>query len=602
MKREILLLIVGLCAGVMGVAAIRMWQQGGARVATVAGTTRAVQGPLDPARLADVYGIHFIAQTVDDGTLPTLPNGQQGVPRDQAIRAAMDAAPAGVDHRAHRLLPNVQVSAQYGLFTDGVSAVLMAVDAPASAVVVAGNDATGGRVDVLDAHTGAIVHAIATHGAVAAGGELVSPSILALDEPAHRAYVTTPGYGTGATSRGLLSVVDTQHGTLVRTVILALPPIALAVDRRAGRVFVVTAANATMSRYHNRGDVTVLDARSGAIVQDVLVNKGAVAVSVDERTGRAFVTVQSTDTNGIPRGPGLVTVLDSTSGRVLRTVAIEQNPYQVVVDERDDHVFALSASSHAPYDGHRTMLDARIGVPLRTARVGPSPTILSTDETPRRLLTMNVGDGAGLGGVSVVDARSGALVRTISLRDTPQAVALNTMMTPSDRQDHLVIAAEDNSNRTCATGPSRVLITDLSRHADVSKGRILRTVAVGKDPRAIAIDERWGRVFVVTAGDADPMRGCIPTEHGAVSVLDARTSRVLRIIPIGVAPTAVAVDERTGRAFVLNTGGAMSIRAAGGWSWLPGWLRRHLPFIPAAPSGVRVQVAPASIMVLDATR
>jgi hypothetical protein len=73
MKREVLLLVVGLCAGVIGVAAIRAWQHGGARVATVAGTTRAVpgpqapvttsgEGPLDPAILADVYGIHVIAQ------------------------------------------------------------------------------------------------------------------------------------------------------------------------------------------------------------------------------------------------------------------------------------------------------------------------------------------------------------------------------------------------------------------------------------------------------------------------------------------------------------------------------------------------------------
>jgi hypothetical protein len=67
---------------------------------------------MDPKTLADVYGIHIIALAVDDGGLPTLPNGQQGVPREQAIRVAMDHAP-GVD-RAHNLL---QVSAQYGLFT-----------------------------------------------------------------------------------------------------------------------------------------------------------------------------------------------------------------------------------------------------------------------------------------------------------------------------------------------------------------------------------------------------------------------------------------------------------------------------------------------------
>jgi hypothetical protein len=133
MKRDVLLLAVGLCAGVMGVATIRTWQQAGARVAMAAGATRAVQGPadpvptatpgtpsgegpLDPATLADAYGIQFVAQAVDDGGLPTLPNGQPGVSRDQAIRAAMDTGLAG-DDQAHNLLPNVQVAAQYGLFT-----------------------------------------------------------------------------------------------------------------------------------------------------------------------------------------------------------------------------------------------------------------------------------------------------------------------------------------------------------------------------------------------------------------------------------------------------------------------------------------------------
>jgi hypothetical protein len=68
---------------------------------------------MDPKTLADVYGIHFTVQAVDEGGLPTLPNGQQGVPRDQAIRVAMENGP-GVD-RAQ--MSNVEISAQYGLFT-----------------------------------------------------------------------------------------------------------------------------------------------------------------------------------------------------------------------------------------------------------------------------------------------------------------------------------------------------------------------------------------------------------------------------------------------------------------------------------------------------
>jgi len=70
---------------------------------------------MDPTTLAE-FGIHFVTQAVDEGGRPMLPNGQQGVPKDQAIRAAMDHTPYGVD-QAHNLLPNVQVSAQYGLFT-----------------------------------------------------------------------------------------------------------------------------------------------------------------------------------------------------------------------------------------------------------------------------------------------------------------------------------------------------------------------------------------------------------------------------------------------------------------------------------------------------
>jgi hypothetical protein len=65
---------------------------------------------MDLKTLADAHGIDFTVQAVDEGASPTLPNGRQGVPRDQAIRAAMDTGLAGVDC-ARNLLPNVQVSA-----------------------------------------------------------------------------------------------------------------------------------------------------------------------------------------------------------------------------------------------------------------------------------------------------------------------------------------------------------------------------------------------------------------------------------------------------------------------------------------------------------
>src|SRR5690349_730749 len=66
---------------------------------------------------------------------------------------------------------------------------------------------------------------------------------------------------------------------------------------------------------------------------------------------------------------------------------------------------------------------------------------------------------------------------------------------------------------------------------------VLRTIAVGQSPAALAVDERTGRAFVVNSGD------------NTVSVLDTRTATLLRTIGVGWAPLTIAVDERAGRVF-----------------------------------------------------
>lgn len=69
---------------------------------------------------------------------------------------------------------------------------------------------------------------------------------------------------------------------------------------------------------------------------------------------------------------------------------------------------------------------------------------------------------------------------------------------------------------------------------------VLRTIAVGQSPAALAIDERTGRAFVVNSGD------------NTVSVLDTRTATLLRTVGVGWAPLTIAVDEQAGRVFVVN--------------------------------------------------
>lgn len=96
------------------------------------------------------------------------------------------------------------------------------------------------------------------------------------------------------------------------------------------------------------------------------------------------------------------------------------------------------------------------------------------------------------------DARSGALLRTVSVGWSPAELAVDAR-----------------------TG--RVFVANFDDHTvsvlDATSGAVLHTIAVGPHPSALAVDEQIGRVFVVD-----------PFYSGVISVLDATSGRVLRIV------------------------------------------------------------------------
>lgn len=154
------------------------------------------------------------------------------------------------------------------------------------------------------------------------------------------------------------------------------------------------------------GMMVVQGAHTNPVVATITVgpNPGADAgqITVDAQTGRAFVTA--------PSLPGLigktVSVLDTSAGTLLRTVAVGANPTGVAVDTRSGHVFVGNAD-----DGTVSMLDARSGVVLRTIAVGGPLGVMAVDATTARLFVPNPGKGT----VSVLNTRSGALDATINV-------------------------------------------------------------------------------------------------------------------------------------------------------------------------------------------
>ncbi len=121
-------------------------------------------------------------------------------------------------------------------------------------------------------------------------------------------------------------------------------------------------------------------------------------------------------------------------------------------------------------------------------------------------------------------------------------------------------------------------------------------VRVGGRPHALEIDSVRGLALVTTDGPLDDEGR--PLGPGVVDLLDADSGAVVRAVPVGVAPHAIAVDERQGRAIIVNSGGGMG--APSGWemTWVSG-IRRWLPWLPVSPFAHTARPAPASVSILD---
>jgi len=249
-------------------------------------------------------------------------------------------------------------------------------------------DHQANSVSVLDAASGKVVHTLAL-------GARDLPAAVAVDPQTGRAFVAnrrsntvaiidgaggsiigTVGLGTqaspcagaidGPAGRVLflngsvtssVSVLDLRDGHLLRAVplgITASRPCGIAVDERTGHAFVpgTNAAGASL--------VAILSIPDGRLLRTVAVGSGSGSIIVDGHRGRVLVAsaggLVATRTGLVPRYDGSVTVLDSASGGILRTVAVRGNPNDIGVDANSGQAFAIAldlpGSGALPIAGH----------------------------------------------------------------------------------------------------------------------------------------------------------------------------------------------------------------------------------------------------------
>jgi len=223
--------------------------------------------------------------------------------------------------------------------------------------------------------------------------ELVGRQGIAIDERTGRVFVVDAGYASQG--RGNVAVLDARSGRLLRTTPVGLYPVAVVADERASRVFVLNGG----LNLDVPGTVSVLDARDGQLLRTVGVDKHPLAAAIDEAMGRVFVASIGNTGNGYA---ATVAVLDAAWGRVLRTVPVGNSPEAVAVDARLGRVYVAG-------DYQLKTLDAETGAVLRTVTVGNHPHDALVDAWAGRVF-LDEADGS----IDVLDARTGVLIHAIA--------------------------------------------------------------------------------------------------------------------------------------------------------------------------------------------
>lgn len=363
------------------------------------------------------------------------------------------------------------------------------------------------------------------------------PSAVAVDARTRRVFVLNRGplhdnnVGT-RTGFGSVSMLDAATGTVVRTVPVGQNPTSLGIDAPLNRVFVVNEGPLNHSGASlGAGSVSVLDAATGRLVQTIAAGHGPMKVAVDERNGHVFVSRQGRqDQFANPRGPGSVLMLDAATGAVLRTTALRQPSLTqaLAIDQRAGRVLCAGGE----------VLDAQTGA-LLAAVVPRTPNGVAYDVLAVDSSISHAIAGA-LAGYMVADY-------TLAVLGTRTGHILHSAPVAGVLANGLIgIAIDESGHRAFVeTGATLNVV-------DACTGRIMRQLPLGQVPfgGAVAYDAATRRLFVVVTA----MGPAGSYARSSVFVIDSGRVTVLRRIPLGHGPAAIAVDDQLSRVYVANQG------------------------------------------------
>lgn len=236
----------------------------------------------------------------------------------------------------------------------------------ASAGLYYGTPATDGSISALDATTGRQLLQFRAPGMVTAVG---------VDGRTNHVIVTTNTRPQARHQTWAIMLFDATTGRLLRRIAvpLELDPQQIVVDERTSRAFLLG------SGY--KGAVYTLDTHTGKLIHTTRFATMPTGLALDEKAGHVFVAVPGPSVkrsiyvaiskrNGVgtedwlPTGRGSVQALDARAGTpVGRPVLVGVSPVAIAVDPRRGHVLVLNAGARDEY-ATVSKVDLRLHAPM----------------------------------------------------------------------------------------------------------------------------------------------------------------------------------------------------------------------------------------------
>jgi YVTN family beta-propeller protein len=292
-------------------------------------------------------------------------------------------------------------------------------------------------------------------------------------------------------------------------------PVGIAVNPTANKIYVT-------NEYSNT--VSVIEGHNDTVEATILVDSLPYDLDVDPFTNKVYVTNLGSDT---------VSIIDGDTNQIVGVIRNITTPVGLDVDSVNGYIYVTSIDTDTVYK-----IDAVTNKVINATKVGKDP--YTVDIKPGKTYKVYVSN-LGSDTVSVIDGRSFALLKNITVGDLPVGLAAN----PSNEKVYV-------ANR----GSDRVSVID------AVSDTIVKNLKVGHQPDGVDINFSTNMVYATNTGSStvsviDPEIDEIVTEIKVNNNLSPELTQVQVLPPTIEFPNVasfVDVNRATNMVYVTNTG------------------------------------------------